>query len=117
MTSNIFIIIIYQIYHQINKDILDYISTESKYHSYLSRQKKDIELFKEEVGLIIPEDLDFSIIPGISKEVNEKLKYFQPSNIQNAMKINGITPASLTTMIIYLKTEIYNDHHKRARVD
>ena len=103
---------------QISQDILDYICTESKYHSYLGRQKQDIELFKEEAGLVIPEDLDFNIIPGISKEVNEKLKYFKPYNIQNAMKINGITPASLTTLIIYLKTEIYNNgHHKRARVN
>ena len=102
---------------QIDQDILDYISTESKYHSYLVRQKKDIELFQEEAGLIIPEGLDFAIIPGISKEVSEKLKSFKPSNIQNAMKINGITPASLTTLIIYLKTEIYNDYHKRARVN
>ncbi len=97
----------------IDEEILEYNYTESKYSSYLERQKKDIDLFQEENGLIIPDNLDFSKIPGLSIEVREKLKKNMPNNINSALKIDGLTPASLTTLIIYLKTKIYNVNHNR----
>lgn len=99
--------------NEIDTDILDYNYIESKYFSYIERQKRDMDLFQEENGLIIPDDLDFSKIPGLSLEVSEKLKHNKPHNINNAMQINGVTPASLTTLIIYLKTKIYNVNNRR----
>jgi tRNA uridine 5-carboxymethylaminomethyl modification enzyme len=101
----------------IDKSILDYNFIESKYFFYLERQKRDIDLFQEEIGLAIPDNLDYSIIPGLSIEICEKLKSHKPSNINSAMQINGITPASLTTLIIYLKTKIYNVNNRRKTSD
>jgi tRNA uridine 5-carboxymethylaminomethyl modification enzyme len=104
-----------KIFPEINKfeqETIDFNFIESKYQFYLERQKRDIELFHEENGLAIPDDLDFSKIPGLSLEVQEKLKKNKPSNIAHAMQINGVTPASLTTLIIYLKTKIYNVNNR-----
>ncbi|XVN42437.1 MAG: tRNA uridine-5-carboxymethylaminomethyl(34) synthesis enzyme MnmG [Candidatus Rickettsia vulgarisii] len=88
----------------ISRKILDYISIESKYSSYLTRQNADIQLFKEEESEMIPEDIDYYLIASLSIEVREKLKYHKPATIGAARRISGITPAALTAIIIYIKT-------------
>ncbi|MCC8417255.1 MAG: tRNA uridine-5-carboxymethylaminomethyl(34) synthesis enzyme MnmG [Rickettsia endosymbiont of Bryobia graminum] len=93
----------------ISRKILDYISIESKYSFYLSRQNADIQLFKEEETENIPEDIDFSLIPSLSIEVREKLKYHKPSTIGATRRISGVTPAALTAIIIYMKTRYKNN--------
>lgn len=93
----------------INGKTLGYISIESKYSSYLTRQNADIQLFKEEESEIIPEDIDYSLIASLSIEVREKLKYHKPATIGAARRISGITPAALTAIIIYIKTRHKNN--------
>jgi len=51
----------------------------------------------------IPVDMDFSKIPSLSLEVREKLSRFKPTSIGQASRIPGITPAALSTLMIYLK--------------
>ncbi len=85
--------------------IFHYISVESKYSSYLKRQQEDIEIFKQEDSLQIPEDLDYDSIGSLSTEAREKFKKFSPATIRIASIIPGITPSAITTLIIYLKTK------------
>lgn len=92
----------------IDKIILNYISVESKYSSYLIRQSIDIKLFKEEEKEIIDENMDYSLIPNLSTEVKEKLYCYRPTTIGAARRISGITPAALTALIIYIKTKYKN---------
>lgn len=87
-----------------NLEILQNIYTESKYSSYLYRQKADIELFKLEEGMSIPDNINFKSIPSLSLEIREKLSQFMPSTIGEAKKIPGMTPAAITAIIIYVKT-------------
>ncbi len=84
--------------------VLSYIEVESKYSSYIERQKKDIELFKQEEGMIIPSNIDYAKINSLSSEVREKLRVFTPANIRIASQIEGVTPAAITALIIHLKT-------------
>ncbi|WP_341789982.1 tRNA uridine-5-carboxymethylaminomethyl(34) synthesis enzyme MnmG [Rickettsia endosymbiont of Polydrusus tereticollis] len=92
----------------ITDNILQFLYIESKYSSYLVRQQADIRLFKEEETLLIPQNIDYSRISGLSVEVCEKLTYHKPLTVGIARRISGITPAAITAIIIYLKTK-YRD--------
>ena len=83
---------------------LNYLYIESKYSSYLKRQGLDIKLFKEEENYSIPENIDYSNIKSLSIEIIEKLSFHNPRTLGAARRISGVTPAALTTILIYLKT-------------
>ncbi len=85
--------------------ITSYLTIESKYFSYLKRQKDDIAIFQQEESLKIPSDINYDKISSLSTEVREKLRSHMPSNIRIASTIPGITPTSITTLIIYIKTK------------
>ena len=100
--------------NSLNNKIISYLEVESKYASYLKRQQEDIEIFKQEEALKIPPGLDYDEIGSLSTEVRQILKEFTPPTIRVASLLAGITPASITTLIIYLKTKysVLNDVHK-----
>ncbi|RLE09945.1 tRNA uridine-5-carboxymethylaminomethyl(34) synthesis enzyme MnmG [Candidatus Aerophobetes bacterium] len=74
-----------------------------KYQGYIERQNREIEKFRRMEGMRIPVDMDFSKIPSLSLEVREKLSRFKPTSIGQASRISGITPAAVSTLMIYLK--------------
>lgn len=86
-----------------NRQIIEYLSTESKYAFYLFRQAADIKLFEEEEGMLIPKNLDYSRIPSLSIEVREKLNKHKPLSIGAARRIPGMTPTAITAIIIFIK--------------
>jgi tRNA uridine 5-carboxymethylaminomethyl modification enzyme len=53
--------------------------------------------------MVIPGDLDFSLIDGLSNEIRQKLQAAKPSNLARAGRIPGVTPAALSILLIYLK--------------
>ena len=70
------------------------------YSGYLSRQLEDIEAFKKEEHMIIPEDLDYDGLPSLSTEVKSKLKSVRPATIiGSASRIQGVTPAAVITLM------------------
>jgi tRNA uridine 5-carboxymethylaminomethyl modification enzyme len=85
--------------------IISFLEIESKYSSYLERQKQDIDSFKQEESLEIPSNFDYSAILSLSNEVREKLNKFTPSNIRTASMIPGVTPSAITALIIHLKSK------------
>ncbi|MEY3197047.1 MAG: Glucose-inhibited division protein [Pseudomonadota bacterium] len=68
----------------IDPKILQGIWIESKYGAYMERQRLDIDLFKQEDNLIIPSELDYNLIGGLSNEVREKLRSYRPTTISAA---------------------------------
>ena len=88
-----------------NPNYLKYYENESKYSSYLKRQDSDIKLFLEDESLELPSNINYNKIQSLSMETREKLNFHKPRSIGAARRISGITPVSLTTIIIYLKTK------------
>lgn len=86
------------------RGIIKKLEIESKYSAYLHRQELDMKIFKQEESLEIPKGFDFSRIQSLSSEVVEKLTKFSPGNIRVAREIQGVTPAAITAIIIFLKT-------------
>ena len=84
-------------------DVLSEVETEVKYSGYIERQMREVERFRKLEKMRLPEDLDYSVIPGLSNEVVEKLNKVKPVSIGQAMRIPGITPAAISAIQVYLK--------------
>ncbi len=74
-----------------------------KYEGFIHRQMKEVEKFRHIEHIRIPEGFDFEAVPGLSKEIREKFKRFTPATLGQANRISGVTPASITLMMVYLK--------------
>lgn len=88
----------------IDPKIMQYIYVESKYSSYLDRQKVDIEMFKQEEDQQIPHDINYDVLDSLSSEVKMKLKVHLPSSIGAAKRIPGMTPAALIALLVHIKS-------------
>ena len=76
---------------------------EVKYAGYVRRQLEGVDRIRKMERVGLPEDLDYSEISGLSREVREKLTRIRPRSLGQASRISGITPAALTLLSIYLK--------------
>lgn len=85
------------------EDIFEQIEIEAKYAGYIKRQLADIEVFKKDENLHLKEDIDYSKIGGLSREMVAKLSKVKPSTIGEASRIPGVTPAAITAILGYIK--------------
>jgi len=74
-----------------------------KYEGFIERQKKEVDRFRHIENIKIPSDIDYSIIQGLSKEIQQKLKLFSPNTLGQANRISGVTPAAISILMVYLK--------------
>lgn len=79
------------------------IEIETKYKGYIIRQKNEIKKNLENENVILPKDIIYEKIYGLSNEIILKLKKEKPNSIRQAKRISGITPASISILLIYLK--------------
>ena len=79
------------------------LETEALYSGYLERQMREIEAFKRDEGLRIPDTLNYSDIGGLSNEVREKLEATRPATLGQAARIEGVTPGALTAVLAFIK--------------
>jgi len=81
------------------------IETEAKYEGYVNKQKREVEKQKEHSSTELPKNMDYSKMSGLSNETKQKLTEFSPKTIGHAALIDGITPASLSVLLVYLKKQ------------
>ncbi len=84
-------------------DILQQLEIETKYAGYVNRQRQEIERFKRWEAMVLPDDLNYWEIPGLSTEIREKLSQIRPRSLGQALRISGVTPAAITAIQVYLK--------------
>jgi len=73
------------------------------YDGYLDKQLLEVERFRRLEAELIPASFDYSQVKGISIECKQRLSSVQPATLGQASRISGVTPASLTTLMLYLK--------------
>ena len=78
------------------------VETETKYAGYVAQQERQIERLKKAESRRIPGDFGFQTVPGISREIGEKLKKVQPETLGQAARIPGVTPAAIAILDVYL---------------
>jgi len=86
-----------------NASIIEQVEYEIKYEGFIQRQKKDIERFRHIENIKIPQGIDYTKIPGLSIEIQQKLATFSPMTLGQANRISGVTPAAISILMIYLK--------------
>ena len=85
---------------QIERAIID-----QRYSGYIKKQLREIETNKKHFSTRIPAELDYSLIPGLSNEIQEKLSNIRPPSIGVAAQLEGVTPASINLLRIYLRKQ------------
>ncbi len=79
------------------------VEIEIKYEGYIDRQLREIEKFKNLERIRIPDEFDFNVVHGLSNEIKSKLGLVRPASLGQAARIDGITPAALSVLMVALK--------------
>ncbi len=83
--------------------IASQIEIESQYAVYIDRQRNDINTYRKDNQLKIPNDIDYSLVGSLSNEAKEVLSRVKPESIAQASALPGITPAAIGAVIIYMR--------------
>jgi len=92
--------------------IIEQVEYEIKYEGFIKRQKKEIERFRHIENIKIPASLDYTKIPGLSIEIQQKLSTFAPLTLGQANRISGVTPAAISILMVTLKKLSYQRNKK-----
>jgi tRNA uridine 5-carboxymethylaminomethyl modification enzyme len=83
--------------------IAEQLEIEARYAGYLERQQADIVAFRKDEALMLPPDLDFDRVGGLSTEMREKLAAARPATLGAASRVPGVTPAALTALLRHVR--------------
>lgn len=86
------------------KILAEQVENQIKYEGYIKRQKEEINKYRANEELKIPDGIDYQSIKALSSEVRQKLTEYKPETIGQASRLQGITPASISILLVYLKT-------------
>jgi len=86
-----------------NEQAAEQVEIKIKYQGYIDRQLDEIEKLKRNEDTLLPHNLDYAEIKGLSNEVTAKLNNTKPENIGQASRISGVTPAAISILLIYIK--------------
>ncbi|MBR45270.1 MAG: tRNA uridine-5-carboxymethylaminomethyl(34) synthesis enzyme MnmG [Rhodospirillaceae bacterium] len=87
----------------VSNEIFQQLEIEAGYRHYLKRQEADIEAFKRDESLLLPLDLNYDNVGGLSAEARNKLHEASPATLGAASRIAGVTPAAVTALLRYVK--------------
>ncbi len=86
-------------------EVQEKVEIEIKYEGYITRQEAQVNEMLRLEKRIIPEDINYDDVYGLRLEAREKLNKVRPKNIGQASRISGVSPADISVLLIYLKTE------------
>ena len=84
-------------------NVIDEIEASVKYEGYIKRQKADIEKLQRNENTLIPNNIDYKNVVGLSNEVKQKLNEARPESIARASRLPGITPAAISLLMVHIK--------------
>jgi tRNA uridine 5-carboxymethylaminomethyl modification enzyme len=86
-------------------EIAEQMEIEGRYASYLRRQEADVQAFRKDEALLLPGDLDYRIVAGLSTEARSKLDQARPATLGAAARISGVTPAALSILLAHVRRD------------
>ncbi|PZR45772.1 MAG: tRNA uridine-5-carboxymethylaminomethyl(34) synthesis enzyme MnmG [Ectopseudomonas oleovorans] len=87
----------------VDNQVAEQVEIKTKYAGYIDRQQEEIAKLRASEDTKLPEDLDYSSISGLSKEIQFKLGNTRPATLGQAGRIPGVTPAAISLLLIHLK--------------
>ncbi len=88
---------------ELSKQEKEEVEIQIKYEGYIKLQEGQVEKFKKLENKILPEDIDYETLKGISLEGRQKLNKFKPHSIGQASRISGVSPADVSVLLVYLQ--------------
>ena len=79
------------------------VEIQIKYEGYIKLQEKQVEEFKKLENKLLPKDIEYSSLKGISLEARQKLDKHKPNSVGQASRISGVSPADISVLLIYLE--------------
>ncbi|MHB0766099.1 tRNA uridine-5-carboxymethylaminomethyl(34) synthesis enzyme MnmG [Stutzerimonas sp. NM35] len=83
--------------------VAEQVEIKTKYAGYIERQQDEIARLRASENVVLPTELDYSAISGLSKEIQHKLSLARPETLGQASRIPGVTPAAVSLLMIHLK--------------
>ncbi|WP_027350926.1 tRNA uridine-5-carboxymethylaminomethyl(34) synthesis enzyme MnmG [Halotalea alkalilenta] len=83
--------------------VAEQVQIQAKYQGYIDRQQEEIDKLKRHEQTLLPTDLDYARIDGLSSEIRQKLDRARPRTLAEAARISGVTPAAVSLLLIQLK--------------
>ncbi len=88
---------------ELGEQVKEEVEIQVKYDGYIKMQEAQVEKFKKMERKLLPENLDYSTIKGISLEARQKLNKHKPHSIGQASRISGVSPADISVLLVYLR--------------
>jgi len=85
------------------EDVSEQVVIQTKYAGYITRQQNEIERLQRHENTVLPDDIDYTKVRGLSNEVREKLERARPNSLGQAARISGVTPAAVSILLVHLK--------------
>jgi tRNA uridine 5-carboxymethylaminomethyl modification enzyme len=89
--------------NSLSDEAIQQIEIAAKYQGYIDRQKDEIARLSAQESVLIPQDLDFTEVKGLSIEVQQKLSAHKPETIGQAGRISGVTPVAVSLLLVHMK--------------
>ena len=89
---------------ELGEQVKEEVEIQVKYNGYIKMQEEQVEKFKKMEKKLLPEDLDYNNIKGISLEARQKLNKHKPNSIGQASRISGVSPADISVLLVFLRT-------------
>ena len=83
--------------------VAEQVEVQAKYAGYIGRQRDEVEKREAQGVLKLPADLDYAQVRGLSREVQQKLNRYKPETLGHAARMQGITPAAISLLLVHLK--------------
>jgi len=101
--------------------VTEQVEIAAKYQGYIDRQNVEVEKQRGQEALRLPPDLDYSLLTGLSMEVRQRLQKARPETLGQAARLQGITPAAISVLLVYAKRgfapdkpRLKPDEHKQS---
>jgi tRNA uridine 5-carboxymethylaminomethyl modification enzyme len=88
---------------RLEQPIAEQLVIDATYAVYLARQAADVRAFRKDEALVLPAELDYLTVPGLSAEVRQKLLAARPVTLGQASRVEGVTPSAMTSLLLYVK--------------
>ena len=85
------------------ENVRESVEIETKYEGYIRRQEAQVARFRDLEKKVIPEDIDYTTLPVISREAAEQLSRVRPGSLGQASRIPGVSPADISALMVLLK--------------
>ncbi|MQW89687.1 tRNA uridine-5-carboxymethylaminomethyl(34) synthesis enzyme MnmG [Sinorhizobium saheli] len=90
---------------KIDRKVVEALEIDAAYAVYMERQAADIAGMRREEETVIPVDFDYSLLPGLSNELKQKLAQQKPRSLAQAIKVDGMTPAAVSLILTWLRRQ------------